>query len=85
MSDLDNKEIEKINKILEKLYEEDNELFKKIMKLEDFINSKRFMEISKEQANLLEIQFQSMRTYHQTLRGRINNFTNEIWKIKEKK
>lgn len=73
---------EKINKLeqLQKsLYTEDNELFEKIMKLEDFINSIRITKISKQQANLLEVQFQAMRTYHQTLRARINDLQNEIF------
>ena len=73
---------EKINKLAEiqgKLCKEDNELFEKIMKLEDFINSIRITKISKTQANLLEVQFQAMRTYHQTLRARINDLQNEIF------
>lgn len=71
---------DKLIELQEKLYKEDNELFDKMIKLEDFINSKRINEISKSQANLLEIQFQAMRTYHQTLRGRINDLQNEIFK-----
>lgn len=70
--------IKKIQEMQNKLSEEDNELFKKIIKLENFINSKRITEVSKSQANLLEIQFQAMRTYHQTLRARINDLQNEI-------
>ncbi len=81
MSEAD-KTIKKLQELQERLYREDNELFEKIMKLEDFINSKRINEISDEQANLLEVQFQAMRTYHQVLRARINNFNNEIFKIK---
>lgn len=72
---------EKINEleiIQAKLYDEDNELFEKIMKLKDFINSIKITKISKTQANLLEVQFQAMRTYHQTLRARINDLQNEI-------
>lgn len=72
---------EKINEleiIQAKLYDEDNELFEKIMKLEDFINSIKITKISKTQVNLLEVQFQAMRTYHQTLRARINDLQNEI-------
>ena len=70
------------NKVI-KLYDEDNELFEKIMKLEDFINSIRITKISKQQANLVEVQFQAMRTYHQVLRARINDLQNEIFKIEE--
>ena len=61
-----------------KLYDEDNELFEKIMKLEDFINSIRITKISRTQADLLEAQFQAMRTYHQILRTRIDNLQDEI-------
>lgn len=75
--------INELERIQAKLYDEDNELFEKIMKLEDFINSVRITKISKQQANLLEVQFQSMRTYHQVLRARINDLQNEIFKIKE--
>ena len=74
------KELEKIQA---KLYNEDNELFEKIMKLEDFLNSNRTTKISKTQHNLLEVQFQAMRTYHQILRARINDLQNEIFKIEE--
>lgn len=77
------KKISENQKIQSKLYDEDNELFEKIMKLEDFLNSKRIHEISKTQSNLLEVQFQAMRTYHQVLRARINDLQNEIFKIEE--
>lgn len=73
---------EKINELEQlqrRLYTEDNELFEEIMKLEDFINSIRITKISKQQANLLEVQFQAMRTYHQALRARINDLQNEIF------
>ena len=70
--------IKELELIQAKLYDEDNELFEKIMKLEDFINSVRIKKVSKTQANLLEIQFQAMRTYHQVLRARINDLQNEI-------
>lgn len=75
--------INELERIQAKLYDEDNELFEKIMKLEDFINSVRITKISKQQANLLEVQFQAMRTYHQVLRVRINDLQNEIFKIEE--
>lgn len=71
--------INELEKLQSRLYTEDNELFEKIMKLEDFINSIRITKISKQQANLLEVQFQAMRTYHQTLRARINDLRNEIF------
>lgn len=71
--------INELEKLQSRLYTEDNELFEKIMKLEDFINSIRITKISKTQANLLEVQFQAMRTYHQTLRARINDLQNEIF------
>ncbi len=74
------KMISKNQEIQNKLYDEDNELSEKIMKLEDFLNSKRIQEISKTQSNLLEVQFQAMRTYHQVLRARINDLQNEIFK-----
>lgn len=77
------KMISKNQEIQNKLYNEDNELFEKMIKLEDFLNSKRIHEISKTQGNLLEIQFQSMRTYHQVLRARINDLQNEIFKLRE--
>nr|DAD77776.1 MAG TPA: hypothetical protein [Myoviridae sp. ctCL221] len=77
------KMISKNQEIQNKLYDEDNELFEKIMKLEDFLNSKRIQEISKTQSNLLEVQFQAMRTYHQVLRARINDLQNEIFKLSE--
>lgn len=70
--------INELERIKDKLYDEDNNLFKKIMKLEDFINSIRITKISKQQANLLEVQFQAMKTYHQVLRARINDLQNEI-------
>lgn len=70
--------INEIERIRDKLWDEDNELFEKIMKLEDFMNSIRITKISKQQANLLEVQFQAMRTYHQVLRARINDLQNEI-------
>lgn len=73
------KMISKNQEIQNKLYDEDNELFEKMIKLEDFLNSKRIHEISKTQGNLLEIQFQAMRTYHQVLRVRINDLQNEIF------
>lgn len=71
--------INELEKLQSRLYTEDDELFEKIMKLEDFINSIRMAKISKTQANLLEVQFQAMRTYHQTLRARINDLQNEIF------
>ena len=71
--------IKELELIQSKLYKEDNELFEKIMKIEDFINSIGITKISKQQANLLEVQFQAMRTYHQTLRARINDLQNEIF------
>ena len=70
--------INEIERIRDKLWDEDNELFEKIMKLEDFMNSIRITKISKQQANLIEVQFQAMRTYHQVLRARINDLQNEI-------
>lgn len=70
--------INELEKLQSRLYTEDNELFEKIMKLEDFINSIRITKISKQQANLLEVQFQAMRTYHQTLRARINDLQDKI-------
>lgn len=72
--------INELEKIQTKLYDEDNNFFEKIMKLEDFMNSIRITKISKTQANLLEVQFQAMRTYHQILRARINDLQNEILK-----
>lgn len=76
---MSNKEkINEIERIRDKLWDEDNELFEKIMKLDNFMNSIRITKISKQQANLLEIQFQAMRTYHQVLRARINDLQNEI-------
>lgn len=71
--------INELEKLQSRLYAEDNELFEKIMKLEDFINSIKITKISKQQANLLEVQFQAMRTYHQVLRARINDLQNEIF------
>ena len=70
--------INKLKQIRNKLFEEDNELFEKIIKLEDFINSNRITKISREQVNLLEVQFQAMRTYHQVLRARIIDLQNQI-------
>ena len=71
--------INELERIQAKLYEENNELFEKIMKLENFINSIKITKISKTQANLLKVQFQAMRTYHQILRARINELQNEIF------
>ena len=71
--------INELEKLESRLWKEDNELFEKIMKLENFINSIRITKISKQQANLLEVQFQAMRTYHQVLRARINDLQNEIF------
>lgn len=77
---MSNKEkINELEQLQQRLYTEDNELFEKIMKLEDFITSVRITKISKQQANLLEVQFQAMRTYHQALRARINDLQNEIF------
>lgn len=73
--------INELEQLQKRLYTEDNELFEKIMKLEDFINSIRITKISKQQANLLEVQFQAMRTYHQVLRARINDLQNEIFEV----
>ena len=73
-----NEKINKLKQIRNKLFEEDNELFEKIIKLEDFINSNRITKISREQVNLLEVQFQAMRTYHQVLRARIIDLQNQI-------
>lgn len=70
--------INKLKQIRNKLFEEDNELFEKIIKLEEFINSNRITKISREQVNLLEVQFQAMRTYHQVLRARIIDLQNQI-------
>ena len=76
--------IAKIQDLQNRLYREDDELFEKIMKLEDFLNTNnKFTNISNSQRNLLEVQFQAMRTYHQTLRARINDFQQEIFKINE--
>lgn len=75
--------INELERIQAKLYNEDNELFEKIMKLEDFLNSIRTTKISKSQHNLLEVQFQAMQTYHRVLRARINDLQNEIFKIEE--
>lgn len=71
--------INELEQLQQRLYTEDNELFEKIMKLEDFITSVRITKISKQQANLLEVQLQAMRTYHQVLRARINDLQNEIF------
>lgn len=76
--------INELEKLQSRLWEEDNELFEKIMKLEDFINSIKITKISKQQANLLEVQFQAMRTYHQVLRARINDLQNEIFERENK-
>lgn len=77
---MSNKEkINELEQLQQRLYTEDNDLFEKIMKLEDFITSVRITKISKQQANLLEVQFQAMRTYHQVLRARINDLQNEIF------
>ena len=76
--------INELEKLQSRLYTEDNELFEKIMKLENFINSIRITKISKQQANLLEVQFQAMRTYHQVLRARINDLQNEIFEGENK-
>lgn len=71
--------IEELERKQANLYKEDNELFEKIMELEDFLNSIKITKVSKTQHNLLEVQFQAMRTYHQTLRARINDLQNEIF------
>lgn len=73
------KKLEELEGIQTNLYKEDNELFEKIMKLEDFLNSIKITKVSKTQRNLLEVQFQAMRTYHQILRARINDLQNEIF------
>ena len=70
--------INKLKQIRNKLFEEDNELLEKMIKLEDFINSNKITKISREQVNLLEVQFQAMRTYHQVLRARIIDLQNQI-------
>lgn len=70
--------INKLEQIRNKLFEEDDELCKKIIKLEAFINSNRITKISREQVNLLEVQFQAMRTYHQVLRARIIDLHKQI-------
>lgn len=75
----DKEKINELEQLQQRLYTEDNELFEKIMKIEDFITSVRITKISKQQANLLEVQFQAMRTYHQALRARINDLQNEIF------
>ena len=70
--------INELERIQDKLADEDNELIEKMINLENFIYSSRITKISKQQANLLEVQFQAMRTYHQVLRARINDLQNEI-------
>ena len=72
------KKLEELEGIQTKLYEEDNKLFEKILKLDHLLNSIKITKVSKTQHNLLEVQFQAMRTYHQTLRARINDLQNEI-------
>lgn len=76
--------IKEIQELQHKLYDEDNELFERIMKLEDIINSSnRYKNISQSQFNLLDVQFQAMRTYHQVLRARINDFQREIYNLEQ--
>ena len=78
------KKIEEIQTLQSKLYDEDNELFERIMNLEDIINSiNRYKNISKSQLNLLNVQFQAMKTYHQVLRARINDFQEEIFNLEQ--
>lgn len=74
-----------LKELVEKLREEDNVLFDKIIKLEDFINSKRIFTVSTTQAFLLQIQFQAMRTYHEVLYCRIQDLNNQIYKFGEYK
>ena len=77
---------EKINilqKKIDELFREHNELLGKIMRLDVFLCSKKINEIPDSQRNLLNVQFQIMRTYHQILRARINDISDEIEKIKQ--
>lgn len=74
-----------LKELVEKLREEDNVLFDKLIKLEDFINSKRIFTVSSTQAFLLQIQFQAMRTYHEVLYCRIQDLQNKIYKLGEYK
>lgn len=70
--------INELERIQDKLADEDNELIEKMFNLKNFIYSSRITNISKQQANLLGVQFHAMRTYHQVLRARINDLQNEI-------
>lgn len=68
--------------IIKKLRQEDDELFSRLLRLEEFINSNRIKTVSKNQANLLRIQFQIMRSYHEVLYARICDLQNESNTIK---
>lgn len=74
--------IEELRELLNKLQREANHLVNKIMNLEDILFSRREVEkITNTQINLLDIQLNSMKTYYQVLRARIEDFEYEISKL----
>ena len=78
---------EKYKRILnlrDKLQDEDNELFEKMLKIEDVINTSCiYTKLSNSQLNLLDVQLQAMRTYHLTLRARINDYHRELYELEK--
>lgn len=72
-----------LKELVEKLREEDNVLCEKIIRLQDFITSQRIFTVSETQTFLLQIQFQTMKTYHEVLYCRILDLNNQIYKFGE--
>jgi hypothetical protein len=56
----------------DRLIEERNQLFEKVTKLEDFLQSETFKSIDVRQASLLEIQLPTMKAYLQILTLRLS-------------
>ena len=59
--------------LIEKITLEDNELFKKIKKLELFIITKNYNILPIIQQDLLSLQLDVMKAYHQVLVARVKN------------
>ena len=62
-----------MNNFSERLINEKRDLQEKLSKLNDFLNTQKFNELSQEQKNLLTIQSKAMDTYLHCLESRLAN------------
>ena len=60
-----------MNDLIDKLYDEHDNLEDKISRLDDFIMSDRFLTVSERQQELLEAQYHAMKVYSDILFDRI--------------